>query len=220
MNSVSLRSKLLTVLAVVSIIWLITFSSRTYAAVINSSVDCNVVGFIPNFDNCSGAYVLEQGENDVTNRNDNDVVSQLLNQQNLFGNEDWTFLGKQDTDLANTFFNIESIDQSSGTITFDVDLFNQVFGGDFFTDYDLVISLKAGQYFSLYQWDSGLDTNVFYWTTSGVAVNNDNPKDLSHGSVYIRDGVVHVSEPRTSSLLLISGLLLLMYRRNKLQSKA
>lgn len=204
-------------LSVIVVLTCFRMMKNAEAAVI-SPLSCSEGIFGPSADNCLGSYDLGRGENDVTNGGSNDVVTKLLNEDLVFGAGEWMFFDKQDTTFGVDLFTIDNIDQTSGTITFNVDLINALFGGDFLNDYDLVISLKAGNSFSLYQWDGALRTNVFEWSTDGVSVNhNDVAQQLSHGSAYGRINEVEVHESSILFLFMtgVFGLYAVMLSRLK-----
>jgi hypothetical protein len=147
------------------------------AATLTNDPDCTVAVFAPDYTACQGAYELARGENDVTNGDSSNVVTQLLNEADIFGQgiADWTFLSKTDTPSGGT----------SGVI----DL------ADFLkTGYDVAISFKAADSFSIYWWAGDLGTDLVSWSTAGTATNdNGRVQGLSHYSVYYRP----VPEPLT-----------------------
>jgi hypothetical protein len=51
---------------------------------------------------CAGSYTLGNGENDVTSGNSNDIATQILNNQDIFGTANWTFGNKINVGAANT----------------------------------------------------------------------------------------------------------------------
>ena len=84
---------------------------------------------------------------------------------------------------------------------------------DLVSVYDLAISFKAGDSFSIYYWEAPLLSSTINWTTAGVAYGKEFPKALSHVSVYLR-GATEIPEPGTMALLVI-GLFGLMMSRKK-----
>jgi hypothetical protein len=152
---------------------------------------CNIAAavFDPDYTDCSGAYLLGNGENDVTNGQADNIVNQLLNNNpGLFGDGDWTFLAKDDG-KGTTFFDVTGIGQTSGTIEFDVDAIENsvLFDPEFIENYDIAISFKAAKNFSIYYWQAPLNSTTISWTTDGTATNDqDIAQGLSHASVYLR----------------------------------
>jgi hypothetical protein len=99
----------------------------------------------------------------------------------------WSWLGKTD-DAGNGPFANNPAGGTTGTLTFD----SPITGA-------FVLSLKAGNFFSLYLFN-GSNTPSITFTTGGVAVNNNNvPLGLSHASLYRRATVV--PEPSTYALM-------------------
>ena len=196
---------------------LIAPTAQAFELTLAPACDVAAAVFNPEYDDCQGAYELEGGENDVTDGGSDNIVTQLLNDDNIFGDPDWTFLGKDDG-AGTSFFTVNGIDSTSGNIVFDVAAIEEEYGPTFTHNYDIAVSFKAAQNFSIYKWGAGLKTDTIDWTTDGTATNqnNDNPRDLSHASVYFRlkDKVKRVPEP--TSLLaigLIGGGMFLSRRR-------
>lgn len=194
----------LATVAVLASAWSVNASAYT----LSTDVACDTAAavFSPVYTDCVGAYVLGNGENDVTNGAADNIVNQLLNDIEVFGSDDWTFLDKQDTVVGNSFFTVDGINSTSGDIEFDAASFNAAFGPDFLSDYDIAVSFKAAKNFSVYYWQAPIGEETVQWTTDGTAqnVNNGNPKDLSHASVYYRkksgpDNTI--PEPATLGLL-------------------
>jgi hypothetical protein len=165
------------------------------------SCDAAATAFTPDYDNCVGAYTLDGGENDVTDGDDDNIVNKILNVDNVFGTEDWTFLGKDDG-AYNGFFNIVGLNNTTGSINFNVAAIEAVYGTSFLNNYDVAVSFKAGKNFSIYEWEAALGTDTIEWSTTGTSVNkNGAAQGLSHGSVYFRkkDGGVTEKTPEPAS---------------------
>ena len=213
----------LTVLAVAIL------SSAAGAYELTESPECDVGAavFNPQYDACYGAYLLGNGENDVTDGEADNIVNQLLNTDEIFGDDEWTFLEKRENDTAGTYFTVSGMGSTSGSITFDTTAIEAEYGPTFIQDYDIVISLKAAKNFSIYQWDAALGTNTITWSTAGTATNGGGiVQALSHVSVYFQyngsgddqdddSSTVIVSEPKTLALLAfgLCGLVLVRRRR-------
>lgn len=185
------------------------------AFVVNTSLDCSVAVFNPSYDACAGAFVLEGGENDVTNGGDTDIVTTLLNDVGLFGDDDWGFVGKvDDQGYSGTAgaFSVTGIDDTSGQITLMFDVLAEL------ATAELALSFKAAKGFSVYYWNGPIGSDLIEWTTDGVSVKNGNTQDLSHVSLFYRTSdPVDVSEP-ASAFLVLSGLLSLLIIRGKLKA--
>lgn len=181
-------------------------SNLAFGYTLTNSPDCDAAAavFDPAYDSCSGAYLLDGGENDVTSGEADNIVNQILNDDDVFGADDWTFGGKFDGAYSGMsgLFSVTGLNTTSGA----VDLNTSLLGGS--GEFDVVLSFKAGKNFSLYAWTpldespaSG-DFGNIEWSTSGTSVNrNGDAKELSHVSVYYRQsGVTTVFEPMTVGL--------------------
>jgi hypothetical protein len=159
--------------------------------------------FNPEPDACKGAYLLGNGENDVTDGDADNIVNQLLNVDDVFevGGE-WTFAAKQDVNGSNDYFSTNDIGATSGTL-------NLLFGAlNLTSEYEIVLSLKSAKNFSLYMWNAPLMADQITWYTDGTATNSsENAQGLSHVSMYYRfvgdqeEPPEEVPEPATLALL-------------------
>jgi hypothetical protein len=110
------------------------------------------------------------------------------------GITDWDFVGKSDED--------------GGALKFDVDS-NSTLGNwsvDSAISGPFVISLKAGNSWSAYFFDSAQDVLGGSWITDGVATNKQGvPLGLSHATLFVADvpdgGKTEVPEPATAAAL-------------------
>lgn len=179
-----------------------SFFAPAAQALITTGIDCNaaVDVFDPAYTSCVGAY---QG-NDVTSFNSADAAFKLLNEDKVFGEGLWQLIAKQDDAGSNQFFTVtgNGTNLTSGTIAFNVDAINNSFGPDFLTTYDIAISFKAANAFSIYQWDAPLLTDIIEWSTIGTSTNrNGMVQELSHASVLFRKKDVVAKVPEPASLL-------------------
>ncbi|MEJ2681861.1 MAG: PEP-CTERM sorting domain-containing protein, partial [Gammaproteobacteria bacterium] len=94
---------------------------------------------------------------------------------------------------------------------------NDAFGPDFLTQYDVAISFKASNAYSLYAWyapiweDNPSQAPNIDWEVSTAS----NDPDLSHGSIWYRKGDTTVSEPSTFALFGLGLLGLALVKRTK-----
>lgn len=188
----------------------ILVSSQLALAYEMSSVSCTVAVTQPMWDDCAGAFTLDKGENDVTNGDEFNIVTQILNEGG-FGGDGWEFGAKYDGQYEgdSSLFSVTGIDATSGVLNFS----GSPLLDDLVSVYDLAISFKAGDSFSIYYWEAPLLSSTINWTTAGVAYGKEFPKALSHVSVYLR-GATEIPEPGTMALLVI-GLFGLMMSRKK-----
>lgn len=154
-------------------------------------IDCNVAAtlFNPAYDDCAGAF--EGNDTGATG-----TGLYWLNDQDVFGTEDWSLAGKDDGSETTPLFTIDALDQSSGTLTFNMSLEELAALGD------IVLSFKTKTYYSMYYWENPLESLVVEWSTAGVDVNDNSgePRDLSHVALFVREST-EVPEPATLALL-------------------
>lgn len=171
---------------------------------LTSNPDCTNMSVLLTQEQCSGAYSLDPGENDITDGDADNIVTTILNDNDLFGAEDWTFLGK-DEGNGTDYFTVTGIGSTSGTISLNGTATFEDFGLPSQNGWDIAISFKAAGNFSLYQWSLDPSVTELSWTTEGTSTNHrGNPRDLSHASIFIRGDVdtpVAVPEPATAALV-------------------
>ena len=211
----------LTKLGVPTIVLVAAVISSTAAAyTLTNDPDCAIATavFNPQYSSCVGAYELGNGENDVTDGSDNNIVNNILNVDKVFDNQGgWSFIEKVNEGVdEGTYFDITyNGDTKSGSLVFDVTAINNDFGPDFLSTYEIAISFKAADSFSIYQWDAPLGVNTIEWTTNGTATNkNGGVQGLSHASLYFRN-TANITEPPSSALLAL-GLVCLGLSRRRL----
>ena len=181
-----------TLLAVVSI------SAPAHAYVLTMDPNCSVAAavFNPDYDACVGAYLLGGGENDVTDGAADNIATIILNDNDVFGAADWTFLDKND-DVGGT----------SGTLSI----------ADFGEGWpiEIAISFKAARNFSIYYWSAlAGPPGTIDWSTAGTATNSSGiAQGLSHYSVFYRSTSKKVPEPGTLALFGIGLMGLGLARR-------
>lgn len=168
------------------------------------AADCTLTVTDPAYNECAGAY---EG-NDTGNKG---TALEYLNTQDVFGAGDWSLLGKVGGEQDDTpLLSVDSLGQTSGSVTFNMSLAELADLGD------IVLSLKAGDFYSLFYWSGPLTSLVVNWTTLGVGndpvfdesgeiISNSSP-GLSHVSLFTResepeDPPEEVPEPATLALL-------------------
>jgi hypothetical protein len=174
---------------------------------------------------CAGSYTLGNGENDVTSGNSNDIATQILNNQDIFGTANWTFGNKINVGAANTTI---ASTINTNTHGFKLTTGSSLTAGSFnFTGLDLskndvAISLKSAKGFSLYYIKAGTVSNLsqIAWNTNGTSVNNRGAaQGLSHISYYTRmvatppPPVRKVPEPAAAAAIATVGILGLLRRK-------
>ena len=183
--------------------------------------DCEAASF--SFTACSGSYTLSGGQNDVTNGGANNLATQQLNDENLFGDLDWSFGAKYDGNTSganNEGFSVDGLGSTSGTFSFsDIDLATT----------DLAISLKSAKGYSLYYIEAGSisDASDIAWDTAGTSTNRKGKAQaLSHISYYTRISAItpevekrlkKVPEPAAMSGLLAVGMAAALRKKRSLK---
>lgn len=168
-------------------------ASKAQAYSLNPNLSCSS-GLVTGSIQCAGSYTLGNGENDVTDGGTNNIATKILNDNNIFGNADWTFGNKLNVGTtspinSNTHgFSLRpSSNNTSGNFSFsNLDL----------SKTDLAISLKSAKGFSLYYIKAGSVANLsqIQWNTAGTSVNNKGAaQGLSHISYYTR--LVSIAPP-------------------------
>lgn len=191
------------------------------AAPAHAAPDCKAASF--SFTSCSGSYTLGGGQNDVTDGGADNIATQYLNNDDLFGGQDWDFGAKFDgsTSGANTEgLTVEGLGSTSGTFSFaDIDLATT----------DLAVSLKSAKGFSLYFFEAGsiTDPSEIAWDTAGTSTNRKGKAQaLSHFSYYTRISAItpevekqlkRVPEPAAMSGLLAVGMAAALRKRRNVK---
>ncbi|MGP1384623.1 MAG: PEP-CTERM sorting domain-containing protein [Thainema sp.] len=162
----------------------------------SSSVSCEsgsvtfdlVGGGSTNATSCIGQFGGNDAQGDGSGALFDQLSSGVFN-----GITDWDFIGKSD--------------EGGGLLNFDVDS-NGTAGNwsiDSSIDGPFVISLKAGNYWSAYFFESADDVLGGSWITDGVATNKRGiPLGLSHATLFVanvEDVVKDIPEPTTAAAL-------------------
>ncbi len=193
-------------------------SAEAYTLTNDLSCDTAAAVFSPDYSDCVGAYLLEGGENDVTDGDADNIVNKILNDNDVFGTEDWTFgakFGDSGYQGINGLFTLTGLNDITGTITLNKTAIEAILGPTF-DQYEIAISFKAAKNFSIYQWDAPLGTNIINWSTAGTATNNGGiAQDLSHASLYVRKidetSATEIPEPDTVGSMAFLALAAVIY---------
>ena len=171
------------------------------------------------FSQCAGSYQLRGGQNDVTNGGADNLATQILNDQDVFGETNWDFGAKHDGNVSGSDeagLSVEGLGSSAGTFSFsNIDLATT----------DIAVSLKSSRGFSLYYFEAGTVSSLdeFEWNTEGTSVNQKGKaQGLSHLSYYTRTSTIpelekkirKVPEPAFISSLFIVGMVMLRRRQS------
>jgi hypothetical protein len=175
-------------------------AGASQAALTPTGLSCGDTVTNPSFTDCAGAF-----EGNDKGSQQADVLATILAEFGLAGA---SYVGASDDASSGPFSN--SPDGVSGTLDF-----------DFAIDSPFVLSLKAGNAFSLFYFDgAGAAISSIDFTTLGVSVNaNEFGNGLSHASVYAAEMVPGIPEPETYALML-AGLAAVgfMSRRRRQQA--
>ena len=188
-----------------------TLSSVNVMAAAPTTVACDqvVTIFNPAYDECVGAF----SGNDTDSGTDIALTS-FLNSAGYFGAAGgWETLEKIDTNSTDTtqigtYFTLTGGNSTSGTIEFDVSAIEAKYGTTFPDSYEIALSFKAGNGYSIYSWDGSDLTSTpptIEWV--GLQILSNSP-GLSHVTAYVRNtaagagaGAAPVPEPSSLALL-------------------
>jgi hypothetical protein len=160
------------------------FAASASAALTPTSPDCVLSILDPAYSSCGGSFA----GNDKNQQSD--VEAFILSEWN----ETFTFQGSSDTAITFGPFTSDGGGGTTGTLTFDFPMTTA-----------FVLSLKAGDQFSLFYYDGSTSpVSSIDFSTLGVNVGNQGqPLGLSHASLYAVEGPVpFVPEPETYALML------------------
>ena len=157
------------------------FGASANAALTPTSPDCVLSVLDPAYAECGGSFA---GNN---SNQETDVLAYISSTWGL----NVTSLGQSDEAVGFGPFTSDP-KTTTGTLTFDTPM-----------DGPFVLSLKAGDQFSLFYYDGiGAAISSIIYSTAGVNVNNKGiPNGLSHATLYA-DPVTAVPEPETYALML------------------
>lgn len=166
------------------------------AALTVTSPACTLSVLDPAYTACGGSFA---------GNNQNQEADVLAYITSTWGQ---VFTDQGSSDTAGTFGPFTgNPDGSTGTLTF-----------DFAIDQAFVLTLKAGNQFSLFYFDgSGPAITSIDYSTLGVNVNNQGvPQGLSHATIYAGNLVPGIPEPETYALMLAGlGAVGFMARRRR-----
>ncbi len=174
-----------------------TFGTAAHADLTVVSPDCNLSVLTPDYTSCGGSFAGNNQNQEA------DVLAYIATTWGLTA----TDLGSSDT--AGTFGPFTSNpDSTTGTLTFDSAI-----------DGAFVLTLKAGNQFSLFYYDGAGDAiSSIDFSTLGVNVNGGTANALSHATLY-GGTVTAVPEPETYAMMLAGlGVVGYMARRRRQQA--
>jgi hypothetical protein len=152
-------------LGTAAVVSLLLLAANIDAALVATPPTAQITDVTPNATLAAGAYV----GNDVQG----DQLLNALNDDDLFGLLNWTYVGKTDDVNFGPF--TSNPGTSSGVLTLDSPI-----------DGPFAISLKASNSFSVYLFENHQDVTAIEFSTAGTSVNgNGIAQNLSHSSLYL-----------------------------------